>query len=115
MAIGGSTVQLESGEPLQIPVCSSHVACNEGIFLLAWSMTQLTVRNISAQIVRALKQRATAHGRSAEAEHREILREALLAREEDFASRAKALRLRLRSRVDSSEIIRAERDRETAA
>src|SRR5271157_2830934 len=40
-------------------------------------MGQLTVRNVSAQIVRALKQRAAGHGRSAEAEHREILREAL--------------------------------------
>jgi plasmid stability protein len=73
-------------------------------------MTQLTVRNVSEQIVRTLRQRAAAHGRSAEAEHREILREALLEREEDFAARAKALRQRLRSTVDSSEIIRADRD-----
>jgi len=73
-------------------------------------MTQLTVRNVSEQIVRTLEQRAAAHGRSAEAEHREILREALLEREEDFATRAKALRQRLRSTVDSSEVIRADRD-----
>jgi plasmid stability protein len=78
-------------------------------------MTQLTVRNVSEQIVRALKQRAAAHGRSAEAEHREILREALLEREEDFATRAKALRQRLRSAVDSSEVIRADRDRDATA
>ena len=78
-------------------------------------MTQLTVRNVSEQIVRTLKQRAAAHGRSAEAEHREILREALLEREEDFAARAKALRQRLRSTVDSSEIIRADRDRDATA
>ncbi len=78
-------------------------------------MTQLTVRNVSEQIVRTLKQRAAAHGRSAEAEHREILREALLDGEEDFATRAKALRQRLRSAVDSSEIIRADRDRDTTA
>jgi antitoxin FitA len=78
-------------------------------------MTQLTVRNVSEQMVRALKQRAAAHGRSAEAEHREILREVLLEREEDFATRAKALRQRLRSTVDSSEIIRAERDRDATA
>jgi antitoxin FitA len=78
-------------------------------------MTQLTVRNVSEQIVRTLKQRAAAHGRSAEAEHREILREALLEREEDFATRAKALRQRLRSTVDSSEIIRADRDRDATA
>jgi antitoxin FitA len=78
-------------------------------------MTQLTVRNVSEQIVRTLKQRAAVHGRSAEAEHREILREALLEREEDFAARAKALRQRLRSTVDSSEIIRADRDRDATA
>jgi antitoxin FitA len=78
-------------------------------------MSQLTVRNVSAQIVRALKQRAAAHGRSAEAEHREILRQALLEREEDFAARAKALRQRLRSTTDSSAIIRADRDRDAAA
>lgn len=40
-------------------------------------MSQLIVRNIGEEIVRALKQRAARHGRSAEAEHREILRAAL--------------------------------------
>lgn len=78
-------------------------------------MAQLTVRNVSAQVVRTLKERAAAHGRSAEAEHREILREALLEGEKDFAARAKALRDRLRSTVDSSEVIRADRDRDTTA
>jgi plasmid stability protein len=39
---------------------------------------QLIVRNLEEDIVRALKLRAALHGRSAEAEHREILREALL-------------------------------------
>ena len=78
-------------------------------------MAQLTVRNISEQVVRALKQRAAAHGRSAEAEHRLILREALVEGEESFTARAKALRQRLRSSVDSSEVIRADRDRDSAA
>ncbi len=78
-------------------------------------MTQLTVRNVSEQIFRTLKQRAAAHGRSAEAEHREILRQALLEWEEDFATRAKALRQRLRSTVDSSEVIRGDRDRDVTA
>ena len=36
-------------------------------------MPQLTVRNVNEQVVRALKQRAAAHGRSAEAEHRDAL------------------------------------------
>ena len=40
-------------------------------------MSQLIVRNIGEDIVRALKRRAARHGRSAEAEHREILRAAL--------------------------------------
>ena len=38
---------------------------------------QLIVRNVDDGIVRALKRRASRHGRSAEAEHREILRTAL--------------------------------------
>jgi antitoxin FitA len=77
-------------------------------------MNRLTVRNVSADLVRALKQRAAAHGRSAEAEHREILREALLEAESDFAARAEDLRRRLRSTIDSAEIIRADRDRDGA-
>ena len=77
-------------------------------------MTQLTVRNLEPQLVRTLKQRAATHGRSAEAEHREILRQALTEGGADFATRAEALRRRLRSTVDSSAVIRADRDRDTA-
>lgn len=40
-------------------------------------MRQLVVRNVEEAIVRALKTRAVRHGRSAEAEHREILRAVL--------------------------------------
>jgi plasmid stability protein len=40
-------------------------------------MAQLIVRNIDEELVRLLKIRAAEHGRSAEAEHRVILREAL--------------------------------------
>lgn len=40
-------------------------------------MSQLVVRNIEPEIVGALKRRAARHGRSAEAEHRDILRAAL--------------------------------------
>ena len=75
-------------------------------------MAELTVRNVSDEVVSALKRRAAAHGRSAEAEHRDILRTSLFRAEEDFATRAEALRRRLRSSVDSSEIIRADRDRD---
>jgi plasmid stability protein len=77
-------------------------------------MAQLTVRNVDDRIVRALERRAVAHGRSAEAEHREILRETLMEGEEEFATRAKRLRERLRSTVDSSEVIRADRNRNAA-
>jgi plasmid stability protein len=78
-------------------------------------MGQLTVRNASAELVRSLKQRAAAYGRSAEAEHREILRQALPEGAEDFETRARALRERLRSTVDSTDIIRADRDRDNPA
>lgn len=40
-------------------------------------MAQLIVRNLEDDVVQALKERAGQHGRSAEAEHREILRQAL--------------------------------------
>ena len=40
-------------------------------------MADLLVRGVDETVVRALKERAGAHGRSAEAEHREILAAAL--------------------------------------
>ena len=40
-------------------------------------MPNLLVRGVDGEIARALKERAGAHGRSAEAEHREILKAAL--------------------------------------
>jgi plasmid stability protein len=39
---------------------------------------QLIVRNLEEEVVYELRLRAARHGRSAEAEHREILRQALL-------------------------------------
>lgn len=41
-------------------------------------MPDLLVRGVDETLVRALKERAGANGRSAEAEHREILAEALV-------------------------------------
>jgi antitoxin FitA len=41
-------------------------------------MSQLIVRNLEEEVVQALRERAARHGRSAEAEHRELLRAALL-------------------------------------
>ena len=40
-------------------------------------MPQLIVRNLDEDLVRRLRQRASEHGRSAEEEHRQILRAAL--------------------------------------
>jgi antitoxin FitA len=40
-------------------------------------MAQLLVRNLDEEVVRKLRLRAASHGRSVEAEHREILRQAL--------------------------------------
>ncbi len=40
--------------------------------------TNLVVRNVEEDVALALKQVAAAHGRSAEAEHREILKSALM-------------------------------------
>lgn len=41
--------------------------------------TNLIVRNVEPELARALKEQAARHGRSAEAEHRAILAEALAA------------------------------------
>ena len=42
------------------------------------SVAQLIVRNLAEEIVKRLRRRAAESGRSVEAEHREILREALI-------------------------------------
>lgn len=75
-------------------------------------MPQLTVRKLSRQVVDSLKQRAAANGRSAEAEHREILRLALLRDDGSFVDRARAMRQRLSSSIDSTDTIRADRYRD---
>jgi antitoxin FitA len=75
-------------------------------------MPQLLVRGIPREIVEALKRRAAEHGRSAEAEHRTILEEALRAGRAGFWQRAAALREATRSRISigSEELIRQDRD-----
>ena len=74
-------------------------------------MARLTVRKLSRQVIDSLKQRAAANGSSAEAEHRAILRKALLPDEGGFADRARAMRQRLASSIDSTDTIRADRER----
>jgi len=49
-------------------------------------MAQLLVRDVPQDVVEALKRRAAEHGRSAEAEHRIILEEALRAGRAGFGS-----------------------------
>jgi antitoxin FitA len=77
-------------------------------------MGQLLVRNVDDDLILRLKERAAAHGRSAEAEHRIILERALCSGGESFAERAARWR-RLtagRDTTDSAELIRADRDRD---
>ena len=76
-------------------------------------MAQLTVRKLPRQIVDSLKQRAAVNGRSAEAEHREILRQTLLRADGSFADRARAMRQRVSSSIDSTDTIRADRYRDS--
>jgi plasmid stability protein len=77
-------------------------------------MGQLLVRNVDEDLIRRLKERAATHGRSAEAEHRIILEQALRSGGESFTERAAKWR-RLtagRETTDSAELIRADRDRD---
>ncbi len=73
----------------------------------------LHVRNLEADIVERLKRRAARHGRSAEAEHREILQQALASEEAfDFDTLAAELR-RLtagRAHTPAEDLARESRD-----
>jgi len=76
-------------------------------------MAQLTVRNVDDEIAAALKARAAKSGRSAEAEHRRILQEALMPRQRgDFFEKARARRVKLsEGRATTTDILREDRDR----
>ena len=71
-------------------------------------MAQLTVRKLPDEVLRALKIRAARHGRSAEAEHRLILIQALRGGGNDFWQEADALRRASagRQRHDSTRLLR---------
>ena len=75
-------------------------------------MPQLLVRDVPQDVVEALKQRAAEHGRSAEAEQRIILEEALRPGRAGFWERAAKLREESRGRflTDSTALIRRDRD-----
>jgi antitoxin FitA len=67
-------------------LCVADGSRAASVYAIIDSMAQLVVRNIDEAIVKALKLRAAARGVSAEAEHREILREALLAKKRKGSS-----------------------------
>lgn len=78
-------------------------------------MGQLTVRKVDQEIIRRLKIRAAEHGRSAEAELREILKQALLPERKMDVDEWLRLARELRERTgpiatDSTAIIRKMRD-----
>jgi plasmid stability protein len=77
-------------------------------------MGQLLLRNIDDDLIKRLKERAAAHGRSAEAEHRAILERALRHGRDTFVERAARWRRSTAGRetTDSAELIRADRDRD---
>jgi plasmid stability protein len=76
-------------------------------------MPNLLVRDVPEDILKQLKDRARAHGRSAEAEHREILRRALAddedSRFEELAAQLRALTAG-RKQTPSEDLIREMRD-----
>ena len=103
------------------PLCRSHATpavdwaslnCYHMIAFMEVSMPQLLVRDVPQDVVEALKRRAAEHGRSAEAEHRIILEEALRPGRAGFWERAAALRAATRGRitVPSEDLIRHDRD-----
>jgi plasmid stability protein len=73
----------------------------------------LHVRNLEDELIARLKRRAARHGRSAEAEHREILRQAL-ATETDPSFESLAAELRKltahRNQTPSEDLLREGRD-----
>jgi len=75
-------------------------------------MAQLTVRNLPEAVLRALKIRAAHHGRSAEAEHRLILEQALKTQSSDFWERVDRLRRETSGtqKHDSARLLRKMRD-----
>ena len=75
------------------------------------SMGQLLVRDLDDEVIRRIKKRASAHGRSVEAEHRAILEEAVRRPTEPPIEAARRFVAELRpSAADSADIIRKIRD-----
>lgn len=78
-------------------------------------MAQLTVRGVPDEVAAALKARAARSGRSAEAEHRRILEEALRPHSADFFEVARARRVKLPPGAPSTtDLLREDRGRDEA-
>jgi plasmid stability protein len=78
-------------------------------------MGQLIVRGLDDRLIQTLKQRAARVGRSAEAEHRAILEQALQPETETFAAAAARLRARTPPQAtDCADLLRQDRDRDHA-
>ncbi len=78
-------------------------------------MGQLIVRGLDDRLIQTLKRRATQAKRSAEAEYRAILEQALRPEMETFAEAAARLRARTPAQTtDSADLIRQDRDRNHA-
>jgi antitoxin FitA len=76
-------------------------------------MGQLLVRGLDDRLIETLKRRAARLGRSAEAEHRVILEQALQSETETFAEAAARLRSRTpKQKTNSTDIVREDRDRD---
>jgi len=75
-------------------------------------VAQLLIRDVPEALVFALEERAATNGRSAEAEHRQILEEALRSGRNEFRERAARLRAATAGRIDaeSTDLIREDRD-----
>jgi antitoxin FitA len=80
-------------------------------------MAKVTVRELEDEVVTRLKARARVHGRSLEAELRDILRQAAAAPSpkelKAIAERITTLTPADRPQTDSTELIRADRDRDS--
>jgi antitoxin FitA len=80
-------------------------------------MGMLTVRNVDDEVIRALRIRAAKNGRSAEAEHRVILRQVLVPDEMEHVAellRRRRESLAGRDFADNTDILRRQRDERSA-
>ena len=85
-----------------VPVGENLSLARPTALSLLSTMAQLLVRDIEGEVVRELKVRAARHGRSAEEEHRQILREALRSKGRRSPSRSSCSRCPTSERIGTS-------------